>query len=202
MLLNICLQDKEVTHRDSEPSEVLRIDFFLLVLDKVLSEMRRRFSEQNLAVTSSLESIIAPESQRFFNFTHMTPFLELYGQPCRIDSKLLEAEMMVASGVVNGLSETQGRNDLKMIMKLLSNTAFPNLNRCIQIALTIPATSASCERSFSAMTYLKNFLKNSTGDERLNDAMTVFVHKSRSRMLDPNKVVQDFTECGARRLPL
>ena len=38
--------------------------------------------------------------------------------------------------------------------------ALPNLLRTLQLALTLPVSSASCERSFSCLKLVKSYLRN------------------------------------------
>ena len=126
----------------------------------------------------------------------------MYAETCGINEALLNAEMTVA---MNILKETLGDNlpksDFNVVLKLLlPSLAFPNLRKCIQIALTIPVTSASCERSFSAMKLLKTHLRNKTEDDRLNDLEVLFVHKQRARLLDCDNLMDEFANAKNRRI--
>ena len=66
-----------------------------------------------------------------------------------------------------------------VLSKLTRSAEFPKLLKCIQIALTIPVTAASCEHSFSAMKLIKTYLRNRAGDDRLSDLTVLFAHKNR-----------------------
>lgn len=140
-----------------EPCETFRIGFFNPVVDRILSELKRRFSDQSLAVISSLSSVICPSSPKFLNFTDILSLLAVYGETCGINKSLLEAEMSVALNLLkNDLGDKLSASNMQTILsKLTPSIAFPNLLKCIQVALTIPVTSASCERSFSAMKLIK-----------------------------------------------
>ena len=83
--------------------------------------------------------------------------------------------------VTKQLGDKLPQSDLQTVLKLLvPSVVFPNLLKCVQIALTLPVTSASCERSFSAMNLIKTYLRNRTEDVRLSDLATLFVHKERA----------------------
>ena len=73
--------------------------------------------------------------------------------------------------------------DMSAIITSLTQNqlAFTNLMTCIQIAMTLPVTSASCERTFSSMKLLKNWLRNRMGDQRLTDLLTLYTCKERTR---------------------
>ena len=68
----------------------------------------------------------------------------------------------------------------------------------MQIAMTIPVTSASCERSFSAMKLVKPCLRNRSGDQRLSDLVTLFTCKDRE--LDRKEIIESFANASTRRV--
>jgi len=92
--------------------------------------------------------------------------------------------------------------NVNAIIKLLGQhrLGLGNLLVCMQIALTIPVTSASCERSFSAMKLVKTCLRNRTGDQRLTDLMTLFTCKERTRLLDSEVIIDYFANASRRRV--
>ena len=53
--------------------------------------------------------------------------------------------------------------------------AFQELYRLVYIALTLPVSSASCERSFSAMKHIKSHLRSIRCDSRLSNKHRCFV---------------------------
>lgn len=53
-------------------------------------------------------------------------------------------------------------------MERCNKKLFPTIYKLLIIMATLPVTTCSCERSFSSLKFLKNYLRNSTGDDRLN----------------------------------
>jgi hypothetical protein len=146
-----------------------------------------------------MSSVISPCSPKFLNFTDVLPLLDVYGETCGINKSLLEAEMSVALNLLkNDLGDKLVASNMQTVLSKLSpSPAFPNLLKCIQVAMTIPVTSASCERSFSAMKLIKTYLRNKTGDDRLSDMTVLFTHKNRS--LNREKLINTFAERLDRR---
>jgi len=138
----------------------------------------------------------------------LTPFLSHYGDKCKVNSTLLKAELLIASEMIKKHREdlekvkpgTSITLDLASIIKLLSQnwSALGNLLKCIQIAMTIPVTSASCERSFSAMKQVKPCLRNRSSDQRLSDLVTLFTCKDRE--LDREEIIESFANASTRRV--
>ena len=48
---------------------------------------------------------------------------------------------------------------------------YPALSILLRIFATLPVTTATGERSFSALKYIKNYLRCTMTDERLNDGL-------------------------------
>ena len=56
--------------------------------------------------------------------------------------------------------------------------------------LTIPVTWATSERTFSALRWLKNYLRSTTKQDRLNNCLLVHYHKSITDTLDTVKIAK------------
>ena len=67
---------------------------------------------------------------------------------------------------------------------------YPNVKKLVQIAVTIPVTTCSPERSFSAMKILKSRIRPSICDERLHGLALMYIHKDVE--VELRKVVENF----------
>ena len=67
----------------------------------------------------------------------------------------------------------------------------------LHIALTIPVTSATAERTFS-LHRLKNFLQLSTTQTRLNQVMVLRVHKGKIDCIDLDDIAKGFIQVNER----
>lgn len=56
-------------------------------------------------------------------------------------------------------------------------TLYPSIHRFLQIGATLPVSVASSERSFSSLRRLKTYLRNKTGEDRLNGLALLNVHQ-------------------------
>ena len=65
------------------------------------------------------------------------------------------------------------------------------------IVCTIPVTTATGERTFSALKYRNNYLRSTMGEQRLNGLAHLFIN--RDIELDYNLVIDEFGK-GNRRL--
>ncbi|GJR22881.1 RNA-directed DNA polymerase, eukaryota, reverse transcriptase zinc-binding domain protein [Tanacetum coccineum] len=65
----------------------------------------------------------------------------------------------------------------KKLVELKKHTTFDLVYLLIKLVLILPVATASVERTFSAMTFVKNKLRNSIGDQFLNDCLVTYVEK-------------------------
>ena len=54
---------------------------------------------------------------------------------------------------------------------------YPLVYLLVKLALTLPVATATIERNFSAMKYIKNELRNQMGDRWMNDCLIVYIEK-------------------------
>ncbi|KAL4152763.1 hypothetical protein QTP88_000596 [Uroleucon formosanum] len=91
---------------------------------------------------------------------------------------------------------TSNENSIKYVFKIFMNgqlaSIFPTLNTSLLIALTLPVSSASTERSFSKLKILKSRLRTTMSQTRLEDLLII----SCERDIEPNieNVIQHFKE--------
>uniref|UniRef100_A0A8C5H9P6 HAT C-terminal dimerisation domain-containing protein n=1 Tax=Gouania willdenowi TaxID=441366 RepID=A0A8C5H9P6_GOUWI len=98
---------------------------------------------------------------------------------------------MVKNQPPTGLAATA-----KETLNQIDKQFYPN----IHCNLTLPVTTCSCERSFSALRWLKNWLRSSMGNNRLSGLAMMHMHKNRA--LDPEQVLRCWDATGRRRISL
>lgn len=76
---------------------------------------------------------------------------------------------------------------------------FPNIEILLKIFLTIPLSNASGERSFSVLKRVKNYLRNTMGEERLNNLAILYIEQEILNRIDTDKIIDDFARNKARR---
>lgn len=69
----------------------------------------------------------------------------------------------------------------------------------LQIFLTIPITTATSERTFSALRRLKTYLRTTMAQDRLNHLLLLYCHKARTDAIDLSKIASAFVSVNDRR---
>ena len=70
----------------------------------------------------------------------------------------------------------------------------------LELILVLPSTNAVSERSFSAMRRVKTYLRSTMRQERLNNLLTLHVHKDHTDELDLMAVANEFVSHSEHRL--
>ena len=163
-----------------------RINVFYVALDKIGKELRDRFNNANIEI---LQCIIFFLPKRFADFdekyflafasefwqreadgkTHDQRKFDKLHQELKFFKDLIKKDHFKAKDLVS----------LEDVLKYLIRDQ-PSLKMIImlyRIALTLPVSSASAERCFSAMKRIKNRLRSTMGDERMADLILIAIEK-------------------------
>lgn len=76
---------------------------------------------------------------------------------------------------------------------------FPNVEIVLKILLTMPISNASGERSFSCLKRVKNHLRNSITEERLNSTAILHIESGLLKIIDCNDIINKFASQKARK---
>lgn len=86
------------------------------------------------------------------------------------------------------------------VQKFLSITVFPQVLTLLRLLFVIPATSATSERSFSALRLVKTYLRSTMKQERLNNLMIIHIH--RDREINIMEAISEFVARNSERIKL
>jgi len=93
---------------------------------------------------------------------------------------------------IHDLADTIVKEDLTSI--------FTDVFIDIIIFLTIPVTSVSAERSFSKLKLIKNYLRNSIGQERLSSIALLNIEKQQTNDINIENILDNFANKKARKM--
>jgi hypothetical protein len=79
---------------------------------------------------------------------------------------------------------------LDVIQNELTEAAYPQYHRLVQLALTLPVGAPSVERSFFAMRRIRNWMRLTTGQERFSSLALLHIESDLTAALDPEQLVQ------------
>lgn len=160
----------------SSPRDYYRINVFIPFLDALICEMKNRFSTTNTELTqlfSLVPSFIKPaeyddeivnvakkycgESSSFQLYNEIAMWREHWNQS--------KGKVEVPSTAIEAFCDS-------------SVTFYPNIKNLLHLLCVLPVTSCTCERSFSSMKLIKNYLRTTMRQDRLNGLALMNIHKN------------------------
>lgn len=99
--------------------------------------------------------------------------------------------------------KVQELNPLDLLRLIYGNDlqdAFPNLCTALRIYVTLPTTSATCERSFSKLKLIKNYLRSTISQERLTSLAILSIESEVANGINYDDVINTFAEKKSRRV--
>lgn len=177
--INLTVGQREIL---STSADFMNKIYFPLI-DCMLVELIDRFSSKTLALMKSM-STVYPESENFLNSEDVDAF-------CRhvnVDSSSLKNEF----SVIKSMFKSKKIDDVIQFLKELIpySTAFPQKILMVENTMTMPVSQVTCERSFSKLKIIKNYLRNSISDARLSDLTVLAIE--RHIFIDYEQIVDKF----------
>ena len=116
------------------------------------------------------------------------------------DYDMLEAQLIILRSLFKTSVPTTV-SDVTSVLRSTEGAALmlSEVVRFVELCLVLPATSASAERSFSALRRLKTYIRSTVGQPRLNHLLLLRCHQDRLDKLDLRLVAQEFISANEKR---
>ena len=93
-------------------------------------------------------------------------------------------------------------NMVEILQFIYSNNVYelyPNIITCLKIALTMPVTVVSAERSFSKLAIIKNYLRSTICQERLSSLSILAIESKIAKSLSYDDIITKFAIQHSRK---
>ncbi|KAF0747558.1 zinc finger MYM-type protein 1-like, partial [Aphis craccivora] len=152
--VNSSLETNWVSSKNS-----LRQHVYIPALDYIIKELEARFTD-NYGVLSSI-SYLHPQNEQFLSYEHLKPLAVHYN----LDLENLRSELKILPTTIKKY-QIHYNVKVKNLMNLIEllekyKIAFIETYKLSIIIITIPVSSAACERTFSCLRRLKNLYEES-----------------------------------------
>lgn len=184
--------------RRNEDPELFFKSLFHEILDTLIVQITDRFGNyKDLEFTALLDVEKFAEMNHQFPESAFRSVLKTYSK--HFDSIRLRNELLV----LYWASESDIKKPLHLMLKYMVdkklNLVMPEIFKLLLLILTLPATTATVERSFSTLKRIKSFTRSAQGQERLNGLALIAIEKRVLKKLrqDPKykfeeKVIEKF----------
>lgn len=174
-----------------------RVETWCALIDILCGEISQRFSQECFQHVADVENVLllaACGKSVTVELQHLAKFYDEF------DYNLLEAQLKIFKNLFTSPPSTV--QDIVMAIQASQGCARLLLNEVLQLVklvLVVPATSASAERSFSALNRLKTYMRSTVGQARLNHLIVLHCHQDRTDKLIMQRVAQEFISCNEKR---
>ena len=152
--------------------------------DYTVQGIKDRFNQGDFKRYSMLQQLIlkAVNGESYEEeFEFLTTFWNNDFKKSLLETQLPTVQISLCSEGKLNISEAISK--IKSLSRTRKNL-LSEVTKVVKLLLVMPATNAISERSFSALKRVKTYLRATMTDNRLNNLMTLHVHKSRTDHLD------------------
>jgi hypothetical protein len=196
-------------HQNEESSMTMehhfRIDVFVAAIDFQLQELDNRFSEHAVELLRLSAALSPQDAYKSFKIDDICSLVEkFYPQDFTEQEKIiLRFQLDYYRLDVPKHSDFQNMSTLSELCRglaILGKSKIYNLiNRLIRLVLTLPVSTATTERAFSAMKLVKTRLRSRMEDEFLADNLVVYIEKEIAKDFTTEMIMDEFYSMKDRR---
>ncbi|XP_055826428.1 uncharacterized protein LOC129894824 [Solanum dulcamara] len=185
-----------------------RVEVFCNIIDWQLQELNGRFDEVTTDLLHGIACLNPINSFSSFDIKKVMRMAKLY--PDDFDESNMSAlENQLASYVVDirdvdeRFSDLNGLCDLsKILIQTKKHSTYPLVFRLVKLALLLPVATASVERAFSAMKYIKNDLRSKMSDDFFSGCLVPYLEKDVFDSISNDDIIKTFQDMKPRRVQL
>lgn len=179
--------------------KAFEVNYFLVMVDVAKVSLQKRFEE--LKVFKNIFGfLLSSNDLKLLNDIELrkccAKFVEAYSQSdVELDDLFSELRLLQMT-----LPESDVPLRAMEIFEFVRDiNCFPNILIAYRILFTVPVTVASAERSFSKLKLLKNYLRSSMSQDRLNGLATLCIEKDKLDEINVDLIVDDFASRSVAR---
>ncbi|XP_042038200.1 uncharacterized protein LOC121784086 [Salvia splendens] len=181
-----------------------RVEIFCQVVDLLAQEMENHFSEASTDLLSCMACLDQKNDFAAFNVHKLVHLVTLYSKDFTSTQHTeLFKQLETFVDVVRRDARLNGIEDLASLSQKIVETkkdkVFSLVYRLIELVLILPVATASVERVFSAMKFVKTDLRNRMGDAWLNDSLVVYNERSIFASVSNERILKRFQDMDTRR---
>nr|XP_011463637.1 PREDICTED: zinc finger MYM-type protein 1-like [Fragaria vesca subsp. vesca] len=183
-----------------------RVDVFYAAIDFQLVELNGRFSERAKELLILSSSLDPADGFKAFNIDNICTLADkFYPQDfTRQELHSLRSELIIYESDVphdDVLKTVTTLSELcREIFETTRSQRYQMIDRLIRLVLTLPVSTATIERAFSAMKRIKTILRNKMENDFLADNMIVHIEKELAENYDADSIIKDFASMQDRRV--
>ena len=175
-----------------------RVDIFIATLDKQLQEIRYRFNGKALELLAFSAMLEPKDGFQAYNVDEICSLSKKH-YPIDFTSQAIhDFKHQLQHFMCDAKDDPHVKNisTLQEVCQHLAQSGkskiFYLFDRLIRLILTLPVSTATAERAFSAMKIMKTRLRNKMEDDYLTDSLLIYIERKISRSFTTKSIIEDF----------
>ncbi|KAK2427226.1 zinc finger MYM-type protein [Trifolium repens] len=182
-------------------------DCLFSVVDLQLQELSARFDEENTELLQCVACLSPRSSFAAFDVDKLMRMVELYPNDFKdVPEVVVRHQLRAYFRNVRddpNFAKLKGLPDLcATLVKTNKCTTFDVVYKLLKLALVLPVATASVERVFSAMKYVKSQLSNKMADQWLNDRLVTYIERDVLKPVSNEVLLAHFQQMEDRAFSL
>ncbi|XP_031116585.1 SCAN domain-containing protein 3-like [Ipomoea triloba] len=170
----------------------------------ILQELNNRFDDKAMELIILSSSLDPKEMRISFRIDDICKLVEKFYPQDFADYEILQLRVQLEHFEhVQQLPDFRTLESISDLCRWLVKTRkldiYPLVFRIVTLILTLPVSTATTERSFSAMKIVKTTLCNKMGDQFLNDCLLVYIENEIAKQFSIDSIIDDFRDMQERR---
>ena len=169
-------------------------------IDLTTNAITARFDQKDYKVYSLIESLLIKSVAGEESNSELEQVVRFFKPDFSLEDLRFQLQILQAnyenSHTLSGLFEHF------RAMSSAEKCLMYQVTKLVKLLMTVPASNASSERSFSALRRMKTYLRATMKQERLNHMMIAYVHKANMDALNMTEIANDFVQGNERRMGL
>jgi hypothetical protein len=181
-------------------------DIFNATIDFQLQELDTRFGEEAMELLTLSSALNPSDSYKSFNADDISSLAEKYYSLDFSEQEKICLRFQLMHFKLDVLNHQKLKN-LSSIAELCQglietgkSETYYLIDRLIRLVLTLPVSTATTERAFSAMKVVKTRLRNKMEDEFLANNLVIYIEKEIFESVSSDVILDDFVSLKSRRV--
>ncbi|XP_052146816.1 uncharacterized protein LOC127765887 isoform X3 [Oryza glaberrima] len=183
------------------------VDMFISIIDRQLQELNDRFDEVNTELLLCMASFNPIDSFAAYDKENLVKLAQFYPKDFT-ETELLHLPFQLTL-FINFVRRDERFKNVKNLVELSTmlvatkkHTAYELVYKLLKLVLILPVATASVERVFSSMNYVKNKLRNRMGEQYLNDCLVTFLERDLFVQVTNDDIISRFQAMATRKVKL
>ncbi|XP_074292888.1 uncharacterized protein LOC141619769 [Silene latifolia] len=184
-----------------------RVEIYTCVIDKQVEELKSRFDEKSKELLKCMACLSPENVFASFNKLKLVNLTEFYPKDfTTVDIMRLGDQLDIYYRDMKNDSSFHNLKNLgELSVKLVETRKHIVYNwvyLLIKLALILPVATASVERVFSSMKFVKNKMRNRIGDKLLNHCLVTFIERDYFVRVSDDDIIKRYQNMKSRRMVL